>query len=44
MIDMTAVRAILLARRNHGGMHCLPRIRILSLENKKNEKYPFFFS
>jgi hypothetical protein len=32
------------ARRNHGGMHCLPRIGNLSLENKKEGKiYIFLF-
>jgi hypothetical protein len=32
----------LLARRNHGGMHCLPRIGIPSLENKKEGKISIF--
>jgi hypothetical protein len=31
-----------IARRNHGGMHCLPRIGIPSLENKKEGKISIF--
>ena len=38
----TVVVAILHARRYYGGMHCLPRIGILSLENKKEGKISIF--